>query len=762
MDRARNLYPIAVTFSEGELPTKAKLNAIGSQAKAGLDIVGYMLGDLWNQSGDPVLTKYGITNGALMIPNIGRVIGATNYLNPLVPYLSSTIGAYTFSFSGYSSWYTGRGEVGREVFLTFPVASGSTFTWSGTGTPTSRVSSRGAVKSAGQWYVDYTTGECAFFNQIQSDWKLTYKPRIDGDTYIWARNTVVPDINTNTSYAFKSCKIAYANGEDSSEGYVIYLPPRGPLRTTSQFADRSPQDSYTHSNTNNESTTPDTGTKLVWQRGNSGDSAATAAGYASHYRYNLPWNLTYNWTQNAQLPMGYLYLWDHSQTGTFIEGVAFRAENATTPSTWKIYASGVALDNWVTSYMDLCGYPVGALKKPNEHTADFYPAGGLRLVAPGMDIATLLQYLVKRLGDHDHGNDSMASGTGFLTRRIRHDQLALTRDRDCNGVVLSPSVKPSDDHVQYLHRMGYSASGRDLHKNMMLGTLMMGSTGSSGNYENTSSDSHVVGFGSNSTGPKVGYKSTEDMLAVTGKQLASHLGFRAYPVYYSKFYGVLPNYEYSTATASEGYGELRMFILKPSDWLAFNINTVGAGSYYSAGLSESRYHIQSYDYSSSGPESMTLRLDRDGGTSVAVLFSHIILPYKEWCLVNVRFAIKPRAWSLTSGTYKCAVGYETVLPPFPPFGSVSSIKSPAYTAETDLYNVQDTSGNPWNGVGANTWSGLADIFDKKPVGLVFVNNGLDPTAVPRVPWVRITATGGTADRDIDLSHVIAIVRIKEF
>src|SRR5574343_1231291 len=84
-DKLRTCFPVSVTFSDGELPTGAKLRGLSRQAKNSASIFEYAIGDLWNQSGDALVGQD--TTNAVMIPSLARYLGATKNTNPYVPYL---------------------------------------------------------------------------------------------------------------------------------------------------------------------------------------------------------------------------------------------------------------------------------------------------------------------------------------------------------------------------------------------------------------------------------------------------------------------------------------------------------------------------------------------------------------------------------------------------------------------------------------------------------------------------------------------------
>ena len=94
-DKFRKVVPLKITFGDGEEPTSAKLNVGFNQIRTGTALLEKAVGDVWNQSGDI------LENRQLQIPNLARLIGENNYLNPaLIPTSASfqyteSIGATT-------------------------------------------------------------------------------------------------------------------------------------------------------------------------------------------------------------------------------------------------------------------------------------------------------------------------------------------------------------------------------------------------------------------------------------------------------------------------------------------------------------------------------------------------------------------------------------------------------------------------------------------------------------------------------------------
>lgn len=508
-DKMRSGFSIAVNFTDGELPTAAKLRGVARQAKSGLGLIEYALGDPWNQGADTILTQGGTsTENALMIPNVSRFLGATKNLNPRIPYVRH-LNSYTHKF------YVGDNFVGtREAVLSLKPSAASTYVWTGTSCPTSQVTHAYDVNSTGEFFVDATTGHCVFFDEIGSDWKVVYTPDITDhlDLDDSCNFNVMPDPDTDNSYGFLGCKIAYTNNTDNTLGYIIFLPPRGPCRY--HVLDRGPQSPYdSSSNTDNLSATPDVpGTYTFWQ--DSAQPAATDSTTAEHYRYVLPDYITSYWSQASQLPAGLAYLWDHSQTQTIITGTTICAENVVTPRTWCVIVTGAAMDTWVTNYMTACGYPADSLTNRDTHTASYYPASGLRLVTIGSSVSNAVDHLLKKFWNHKHSatpeglvNHTNLTGTFHPTSGLSGSQQFVS------------SGLSNDDHPQYVHRAGIGS--RDPFQGGMFSDLLFLSQDATTNYQNVLSNSNGLYFGDTISGARLYLKYISNLKQILGVCSAS-------------------------------------------------------------------------------------------------------------------------------------------------------------------------------------------------------------------------------------------------
>jgi hypothetical protein len=504
-DKARTGFPISVSFAAGELADPKKFDGFAKQTQNGQLNLEYMTGDIWNQGGDLFLSSLNLDTTALMIPNLARFVGQSQFVNPILPDLPDA-NIYSHSFTAEE---TNKFEISLEVLP----AVGSTYTWFGTGTPAAvPETAQSSVTASGDWYIDEVTGRCFFADAIGVDWELIYEPDVQGTDHGDGTCNVIPDPFTDTSYGFLGCKLAYANNVDDTQGYIVFLPPRGPLDSTKRPA-RYPQSPYdTSLNEGNFAIDPTLPDVYVWQHHDDAGTPVDAdtSVNAEHYRYKMPSILTDNWTQASVLPPGMIYLWDHAVTETIIEGLVYTAEDVATPRQYVVIASGTALENWIGTHMDTAYSGVGgvaALTQRDNHDPSYYPGSGLRVVTAGQSLSQLAHQIRDMVLDHQHTNNS--------PQHVSHDQImnSFSPDQVPGGPLIPASSLDNDPHANYLHRRGVQGNTRDIYNNGMLGNLFMCSVDSTANYQNLVGNSRSIRFGT-AAGPGLRYDVGSDLLAV--------------------------------------------------------------------------------------------------------------------------------------------------------------------------------------------------------------------------------------------------------
>jgi len=494
-DKLRTTFPISVTFTEGELPSSAKMNGLARQAKNGLGIIEYVVGDVWNQAGDPIIGSD--ADAMLMIPSLGRYAGPTRYTNPRIPYLPD-IEEYTY--------VAGLADNGKFWFrLPYPPAGSTTYSWSNGNNAVPEIH-LGDVTSAGKWFINVDAGgQIWTYLPLTTGDRLTYKPNIAGDLGAATWN-VIPDPDTDSGYGFRGVKLVYKNGLDDSEGYEVYLPPRQPLNT--RRINNSPQDLVHSGHSYNISTTP-ASERLVWQADSVDGETGTNA---EHYRYTLPTIVTNNWSSGSNIPAGLVYLWDPYTSETIIDGLAFAAEAAGTPRKWMLMVVGANLSTWIAG-AGSTAYPEARLKSPanggtsDSHAASHYPNDGLRLITVGSDLSSVVSSLQTTLLNHSH------AATGSV---VNHTILGDVFDKTY-WPYFYPSPWMFDDHPQYLHRHGtgmHSGDYRDENHGAMLGDLLMGATSPWAGHNTLVADSFGIIFGEDNNGAKLYFDWSATSLAV--------------------------------------------------------------------------------------------------------------------------------------------------------------------------------------------------------------------------------------------------------
>lgn len=732
-DKARTTFPISLTFAEGELPAPAKLTGLASQAKSGLGILEYMVGDTWHQSGDSLLNS--VTDAPLMIANLARFLGAARLANPRIPYLPN-IENYTHVLSGFAGQ--------REFQLPFPPAGGSSYTWSGTSTPSGAPqANKEDVDAIGEWWIDTATGQVVTYDACQADWTVEYTPVVAGDIGSEATWNIIPDPDTDSSYAFQGLKLEYVNGTDDSDGYYIFLPPRMPLDT--RRLEISPhEDAHAPTTSANFQALPATGDRLFWQ---SDAVGADTSSNAEHYRYLLPKLITDNWSQAVTLPAGLIYLYDPINTKTIIEGLLFYAENAATPRKYVLVAKGANLTSWISTHGS-SAYSTANLQSTS-HAPSLYPSTGLRLVTVGSSLAALVSSLLSQFFNHDHSNSHSIPG-----RAIQHNKLDGLY-ANSGGTVWSSSRLDNDDHPQYLHRD--AGDSRDRYGNAILGSLRIASTNSASSYNNLNSQSKSLMFGSNvgpglqfstylgsgsgqlvmncfNVGlgrnfPLVAHHSTDGNGNPLGEIWAST--FRDTPHYHS-------TYGHSAGSSSSGYGTVRKHVIQ------------GNRFYYWTDATTKVYNISSttFEYVDDQPSLLVqgallpgkfaFRINYASGGNYRWYFAPILIPHDEFAIVNVSTRIYPRNVPLAAN--KIDVYLSRVEP---------DTTSYSFSASVDLNTV-------WPAAAALSWTSYSDLFAiSTTTPLLTVSSGQQAGFV-----IRMSSDADTNGLYMDAA--VVKYRVKEF
>lgn len=463
-DRTRELYPLSALFSPGEQPSGAKLTAISTQAKAGIDKLSYIVGDLWNAAGDQVLSPTGnITKYALHIPNLARAIGSLAALNTIVP-AQPPLDVSMLYTDAVGITYQNQ-NYGLLTYAPAITPSNSNMILGGTFTPLVQLQFKtdpSMLAVIGDWSVD-VNGRLYTFDPIPVGLHLIYQPTIN--TPITAYDTtnepgwnVIPD-PAAWSGTYPGLKISFANNTDATGGYHIWMPPRTSLTGSRQLFN------VANPISENIQVAPDSGPFLAFQNPTS-DAAVTNG---NHYRYNLPNEITAG-AANSQLPTGFMFLWDE-QFGTIVDNITYFTPANTAHAKFKIRIVGPDLVN-------VFGNTIGAgiitddtTQLPADYIARF------KLITVGTSLAKAVSSLIMFAANHNHLN---IAGS----KAISHSQLDnLVTPANTIAIVgagsapvYPPSAWINDDHSQYLHRGGSRGTNvvggaRDLYDNALFGYL---------------------------------------------------------------------------------------------------------------------------------------------------------------------------------------------------------------------------------------------------------------------------------------------------
>jgi hypothetical protein len=475
-DKMRTTFPIAVSFAEGEAPTGTKLNAIGSQAKSGLAILERAIGDMWNQSGDPITSDY-----PLYITNLARHLGSQQSLNGRMP---------TPDMTGTTSIVVTQSVVEfhdkAEILLDFAptAASDATLATSMTslGFPT-RVSTRALVDAPTEWAIDITNGRIYLGAPLSNatftvDYGVSSFPGDSPNESAW---NLIPSQSQDSWVGLKIVQI-------SANKYWLVLPfRRPPTLEVGTTPDKRP------SSSSNTALIASPSIKRYWGPSSAGYSYTAGVSDSRLYRYSLPQivlDMFDSPIAGQVIPNGLIHLWN-TDTDTIVEGLTFRIPES--PITfvgsqvpWVIQVEGSTLDATFT------GYTSAAASEAHAHYQ-----GDFALICAGQSIATEISHLRDQLtgGSHSVG----------MQKRTAHSDLSDNNPAQQTRFPIAtlPSFIEGDDHSQYLSRRGSTSTlsaRRDVYNNGMLGDLLMSSTNSAGGYQNTLAASNRIWFGAVTSG----------------------------------------------------------------------------------------------------------------------------------------------------------------------------------------------------------------------------------------------------------------------
>jgi hypothetical protein len=490
-DSLRTGFVIPVSFTQGEQPSNKKLTSIATQSKNGLSLVERAIGDLWNQSGDSVTSSF-----PNRITNLARAIGDQALLNAKLP-LPDFTGTTSVRVKQPIAAFLGK----SEITLDFKPVSDSTLTsavqtlkhdgdvvYSG-----SSVATADLVDTDTEWFLDTINSKIQLGRSLHLTQTVSFieynvlAADFPSDSVGSSSFSVIPNELQTDWNGLKLSSI-------SANKYFITLPFRRP---TSDLTGNS----KIPTGTDNMAVIGSPSIKRYWGPITAGYSFTSGISDSRFYRYALPelvQGLFVTPVAGTTIPSGTIYLWDNS-TDTIIEGVTFKVPEAAmtlfgTQVPWVIQASGATLDSLFSGLTSSAS---------TESSSDYQ--NRFSLICIGNSVAQAISQIREELTEGSYS-------TG-LKRKISHRDLVGVQPAQStrHPFNLPPSFVQDDDHSYLLSRLGSKSSTserRDRFNNGLFGDLLLLSTGSASNYQNTSSDSNAIYFGAVSTGGKVFFETT--------------------------------------------------------------------------------------------------------------------------------------------------------------------------------------------------------------------------------------------------------------
>lgn len=530
---------VSTTFASGEQVTAAKLNGALGQLETAIEFINKAIGDINNQQ--ETTNSSQLSALPLSGPNLGRLVGAANWLNPkrlglirktitvemgylqrgAVSYETSASAAnsftkyfrlpfppvllsknytpgdttdanrkkagdltITYSFDGWTT------SADNNANWTIAAPDGGTYT-DGTAKVATRVNTYSSINTNGDFMVtpDGTVILYQAFDNSPEGFKLTYAFDTIGDAFTGATLNVIPDFAQTTTL----CTV----GDNGDGTYNITLPTievlMGANFSSSDFSSTFGGPDFTLRSKDTDIFHPYDNTS-----GLTGSPSYGAQCY-------LPEVLVQDFSVSDVIPEGYIYIWDES-TNAILNGGTF-----TYLSNTSVKVSGLTLVAGSNRY---------------------------RIVVPGADTSHIVSNLRESYARHNHDGRIDSDGI-FRGERIRHADLDCPNDQ-YDGFVSSewgPDVSP---HPQYLARWGYDTEdgginqGEGNYMNAMAGDLLFGNTSG---VISLATDSYGIYFGSDSgdSAPYLYYDQSEDSLRLNDKGLLIETAGAASPKEYAVY-----------------------------------------------------------------------------------------------------------------------------------------------------------------------------------------------------------------------------------
>ncbi len=476
------VFPISVSFVQGEQPDSGKFSGWANQTDAGLTRLAKGMGDLWGVEFEDN-RLYTDWRRPPHIMNLARLIGPASAINPMRPVAPATRIEYDVEID--------PGDIPdgvNEFNLRTDCDCSPPLNWSSNfplGTPivddsietvleaitaeegdsvfVRHMDGRTLLVQAGDYYVDLNGNVFTWSatGNYSGGTPVTYQTTMVPDMYDQATLNVIPDMNQTTSDGLCDVLDETKDANIPSGEYVIRTP----------YIVRLPR-----RNASNAALVP-------------GDDGCPPATFATTERARLPYALKaadgMNLSDGDTIPDGFLGLWEEGVG--LVLGLTFKLSDV---------AAATDPDDFNSNY---CVIATGGTLTPNAVS----PVKGTkyRLITVGTTITELLSYLVRRVDTHGHDDRRSGYPVSHTSLTNNHINPDIVSSKWSITVTSPQSLIAGNHHPQYLMRYGTNP-GMDpgQQDNAMLGPLVMANNvgddfSSVDDYYGDTADSMPIMFG---------------------------------------------------------------------------------------------------------------------------------------------------------------------------------------------------------------------------------------------------------------------------
>ena len=459
-----SVFPISITFAQGEQPSDGKFSGWASQTDAGLTLLAKSIGDIWGTEFEDNKLYVAVQRPPHII-NLARFIGPASAINPVRPVGDSTRTEFDVvldpatipenvnefnlrddcdcepPINWDATYPLGQIKVNNSIATVLEHIS----TDAGDSVFSNQETTLSGVNTAGDYYVDtngnvFTYTRTGDYSAVVSDSDTTYQTTMAPDMYDQATLNVIPDMNQTTSEGLCDVLSTTEDAGISADEYIVRTP----------YIVKLPQ-----RDANNSPLEPgDIGCPPV----SFGD---TTDGERALLPYVLKATTGMNLNDGDQIPDGFIGLWDETNN-VMITGLTFYLSDATAVTDTDGFSS------------DYCVVVTGATLTTNA----VFPAKGTkyRLVTVGTTITESLAALNRRYDIHDHNDRAGGFPISHLNTINKHIAPSIVSTIWSTEVDSPPSEITGNDHPQYLSRYGWTGVDGDpgQYDNAMLGHIFMG------------------------------------------------------------------------------------------------------------------------------------------------------------------------------------------------------------------------------------------------------------------------------------------------